>query len=70
MPEPGKLFNAANGRCTLTEIFSGREAGRGIGLGLPKARRLIESSGGSLEIESRPGQGTRCILDLPVARSA
>ena len=51
-------------------FFSGREAGRGIGLGLPKARRLIESSGGSLEIESRPGQGTRCILDLPAARSA
>ncbi|MDA0253742.1 MAG: HAMP domain-containing sensor histidine kinase [Planctomycetota bacterium] len=51
-------------------FFSGREAGRGIGLGLPKARRLIESSGGSLEIESRPGKGTRCILDLPAARSA
>ncbi len=51
-------------------FFSGREAGRGIGLGLPKARRLIESSGGRLRIESRPGQGTRCILDLPAARSA
>jgi signal transduction histidine kinase len=47
-------------------FFSGREAGRGIGLGLPKARRLIESSGGSLVIESRPGRGTRCIVDLPV----
>ena len=46
-------------------FFSGREAGRGIGLGLPKARRLIESSGGSLVIESRPGRGTRCIVDLP-----
>jgi signal transduction histidine kinase len=46
-------------------FFSGREAGRGIGLGLPKARRLIESSGGSLAIESRPGRGTRCIVDLP-----
>jgi len=47
-------------------FFSGREAGRGIGLGLPKARRLIESSGGSLAIESRPGQGTRCLVVLPV----
>jgi signal transduction histidine kinase len=46
-------------------FFSGRDAGRGIGLGLPKARRLIESSGGSLTIESRPGRGTRCIIDLP-----
>jgi signal transduction histidine kinase len=46
-------------------FFSGREAGRGIGLGLPKAGRLIESSGGTLRIESRPGQGTRCIVELP-----
>jgi signal transduction histidine kinase len=49
-------------------FFSGRDAGRGIGLGLPKARRLIESSGGSLAIESRPGRGTRCIVDLPTTR--
>lgn len=46
-------------------FYSGREAGRGIGLGLPKARRLIESSGGRLVIESRPGRGTRCTVDLP-----
>jgi signal transduction histidine kinase len=51
-------------------FFSGREAGRGIGLGLPKARRLIESSGGSLAIESRPNRGTRCIIELPTAQQA
>jgi signal transduction histidine kinase len=51
-------------------FFSGREAGRGIGLGLPKARRLIESSGGSLTIDSRPGRGTRCTIDLPSAPPA
>ena len=46
-------------------FFSGRDAGRGIGLGLPKAARLVESSGGRLEIESRPGRGTRCTISLP-----
>jgi len=51
-------------------FFSGREAGRGIGLGLPKAGRLIESSGGTLRIESRPGLGTRCIVDLPAGPPA
>jgi signal transduction histidine kinase len=51
-------------------FFSGRDAGRGIGLGLPKARRLIESSGGSLAIESRPNRGTRCIIELPAAHPA
>jgi len=48
-------------------FFSGREAGRGIGLGLPKALRLIESSGGTLVIDSRPGRGTRCVVELPAA---
>ncbi len=62
---PGMSPEAAARACD--PFYSGREAGRGIGLGLPKARRLIESSGGSLVIESRPGRGTRCIVDLPTA---
>lgn len=45
-------------------FYSGREAGRGIGLGLPKARRLFEASGAKLAIESRPGHGTRCSITL------
>lgn len=48
-------------------FFSGREAGRGIGLGLPKALRLIEANGGRLRIASRPGHGTRCRVSLPLA---
>ena len=46
-------------------FFSGREAGRGIGLGLPKAWRLVEINGGALEIDSRPGRGTRVMVSLP-----
>jgi len=46
-------------------FFSGREAGRGIGLGLPKAWRLVEINGGTLEIDSRPGRGTRVLVSLP-----
>jgi signal transduction histidine kinase len=51
-------------------FFSGREAGRGIGLGLPKTLRLVEANGGSLRILSRPGQGTQCVVTLPAARTA
>jgi signal transduction histidine kinase len=47
-------------------FFSGREAGRGIGLGLPKALRLVEANGGRLTIASRPGRGTRCTVALPL----
>lgn len=46
-------------------FFSGREAGRGIGLGLSKAFRLIEGNGGRLSIESRVQQGTIVSVQLP-----
>jgi signal transduction histidine kinase len=38
---------------------------QGSGLGLFLTRRLLESAGGLLEIESEPGRGTRCRVRLP-----
>ncbi len=37
----------------------------GIGLGLPITLGLVELHGGRLNIDSRPGHGTRVIVDLP-----
>jgi putative nucleotidyltransferase with HDIG domain len=51
-------------------FFSSKPAGRRRGLGLPKALRWVESSGGSMRIESRPEQGTRTLILLPAAASA
>jgi signal transduction histidine kinase len=51
-------------------FFSGREAGRGIGLGLPKAWRLVEINGGTLDVDSRPGRGTRVSVSLPSVPAA
>jgi hypothetical protein len=42
----------------------------GTGLGLPLARQLIELHGGSLSVESEPGQGTAVRVRLPAARVA
>lgn len=39
-------------------FYSARPAGRGTGLGLSKARRLIEMHGGELTLESVEGKGT------------
>jgi signal transduction histidine kinase len=39
---------------------------RGTGLGLPYSRRLAEVLGGSLELHSDPGIGTRVLLRLPM----
>ncbi len=51
-------------------FFSGREAGRGIGLGLSKVWRLVEINGGRTTIESRYGAGTTVSIFLPVSCEA
>jgi two-component system cell cycle sensor histidine kinase PleC len=50
----------------LHDIVSG--ADRGTGLGLPIVKGLVELHGGSLSIESQPGQGTTVQIRLPQAR--
>jgi two-component system sensor histidine kinase HydH len=40
---------------------------RGIGLGMAIARRIVEEHGGTIELESRPGRGTRFTFRLPRA---
>jgi signal transduction histidine kinase len=38
---------------------------RGLGLGLPYARKVVEQHAGTIDISSQPGQGTRLIVKLP-----
>ena len=47
-------------------FFSGREAGRGVGLGLSKAWGYVTAAGGSIRIDSRPAQGTCVTILVPV----
>ncbi len=51
-------------------FFSSKPAGRRRGLGLAKALRLIESSGGTVRLDSRVGAGTRALVLLPAAKKA
>jgi signal transduction histidine kinase/HD-like signal output (HDOD) protein len=48
-------------------FFSHRIAGRGRGLGLPRAYRIIEAHGGRIWLESRKDQGTTARVLLPAA---
>ncbi len=41
---------------------------RGMGLGLPLAKRIVERFGGDIGVSSEPGRGTRVELTLPAAR--
>lgn len=45
-------------------FFTTREGG--TGLGLPIARRIVEGHGGTLQVQSRLGEGTRATLSLRV----
>ena len=41
----------------------------GTGFGLAVAKKIVERHGGTITLESAPGQGTRFIIELPLAAS-
>lgn len=45
-------------RHCLDPFYSGREAGRGLGFGLPKCWAIMKQHGGAIEVESELGKGT------------
>ena len=46
-------------------FFSGREAGRGLGMGLAKAWRIVTNHGGTIEVGSPPNRGASIALRIP-----
>jgi signal transduction histidine kinase len=46
-------------------FYSARQAGRGLGLGLSKAWRIITNHGGRLDVQSQPGHGATFVVTLP-----
>ncbi len=51
-------------------FFTTKEQGEGSGLGLTVVRRIIRKFGGDVRIESTEGQGTTCIVTVPIVTAA
>ncbi|MBI1684266.1 response regulator [Caulobacter hibisci] len=67
--DTGVGMDAATLARAVEPFFSTKGAGHGTGLGLSMVHGLAEQLGGKLRLESRPGQGARVDLWLPVAEA-
>lgn len=64
--DSGRGITAAEGQRLFDPFYCGRQAGRGLGLGLPRAARFVSQAGGELRWHSTPGQGTSFHVHLPL----
>jgi two-component system, NtrC family, sensor histidine kinase HydH len=62
--DTGCGMDAKTQRQIFDAFFSTK--GSGSGLGLPTARKVIESHGGSISLQSEPGRGTQFTIKLPL----
>lgn len=58
------MTETVRARC-LEPFFTTKPVGQGTGLGLAVTASLVAAAGGSVQVHSRPGQGTRIDLHLP-----
>lgn len=65
--DSGHGFTTAEAARLIDPFYCGRQAGRGLGLGLPRAARITESLGARLRWSSNPGSGALFQIHLPVA---
>jgi signal transduction histidine kinase len=64
--DSGSGITPENSIHVFDPFFTTKEAGQGTGLGLSVSYGIVEEHGGWFELDSRPGEGTRISVVLPV----
>jgi signal transduction histidine kinase len=62
----GKGIGPEEANHLFDPFFCGRQAGRGLGLGLPRAAKIVALAGGTLRWSSAPGLETTFRVHLPL----
>ncbi|MHB8827771.1 MAG: hybrid sensor histidine kinase/response regulator [Acidimicrobiales bacterium] len=68
--DTGTGMDEATLRRCFEPFFTTKGPFKGTGMGLASARRLIEASGGTIHVTSRPGVGTSFEIRLPATRDS
>lgn len=58
------MSEAVRQRC-MEPFFTTKPSGQGTGLGLAVSASLVAAAGGTLSVDSVPGQGARFVIALP-----
>jgi CheY-like chemotaxis protein len=68
--DTGAGMNAEVARHVFEPFFTTKGAGKGTGLGLAVVAGVVQSHGGSVDVTSRPGEGSRFTVYLPESSGA
>jgi CheY-like chemotaxis protein len=64
--DTGQGMSPEVSRRVFERFYTTKEVGAGSGIGLPTVRHIVQDHGGTVELTTVPGQGTRFIIRLPL----
>jgi signal transduction histidine kinase len=65
--DTGRGISPSEGAHLFDPFYCGRQAGRGLGMGLPRLARFLELAGGEIRWQTVQGQGATFLVRMPLA---